>query len=191
MKDDIHIWDQFREGDDKAFSRIFMLFSDVLYKYGLKFITDEDTVKDCIQELFIKLYDNRKSLPATDNIQFFLLKSLKNKIIDHLREDKHLVYVSPMELQFSVKYYFDPEEEISGINQDIKDKFEKVLNLLNDRQKEAIYLRYQMELSHEEIAQLLHINCQSVRNLIHRSVKKVRAEMNLSLFFLLVLVVLK
>jgi RNA polymerase sigma factor (sigma-70 family) len=191
MGKDILIWNLFREGDDNAFTQLFNTYSDVLYRYGLKFIDDEDTVKDYIQELFIKLYDKRKLLPATENVKFFLLKSLKNKIMDSFREEKRLIYISPLELQFSVKYYFDPEDEISGIDQDIKDKFEKVLNLLNDRQKEAIYLRYQMGMSYEEIGQLLHINYQSARNLIHRSIKKIRSEMDLSLFFLIFIVALK
>jgi RNA polymerase sigma factor (sigma-70 family) len=182
IKEDVRIWNKFREGDNQSFSRLFELFSDLLYRYGQKFVDDENTLKDCIQDLFVKLYDNRKSLPDTDNVKFFLFRLLKNKIIDSIREEKRIVYVSPQELQFSVKYYFDPEEEISGVEQDVKEKFEKIMNLLSNRQKEAIYLRYSMEMSYEEVAQLLNISYQSARNLIHRSIKKIRQEMDLPVF---------
>lgn len=185
-KEDILLWNQFREGDENAFARLYDLFSDMLYRYGMKFMENEDSVKDCIQELFIKLYSNRQSLSATDNPRLYLFKALKNRLIDEIRADKHLVYVSPQDLHFSVEYYYDPEEE-SQEDSDVKAQFEKVISLLTDRQKEVIYLRYQMEMSYEDIAELLNINYQSVRNLIHRAIEKVRSEMDWKFFLLLLL----
>jgi len=185
-KEDILLWNQFREGDENAFARLYDIFSDMLYRYGMKFMENEDSVKDCIQELFIKLYSNRQSLSATDNPRLYLFKALKNRLIDEIRADKHLVYVSPQDLHFSVEYYYDPEEE-SQEDSDVKVQFEKVISLLTDRQKEVIYLRYQMEMSYEDIAELLNINYQSVRNLIHRAIEKVRSEMDWKFFLLLLL----
>jgi RNA polymerase sigma factor (sigma-70 family) len=118
-------------------------------------------------------------------VKFFLFRALKNKLIDHLRKSEQLVFVSPLELQFSADYYFDPENDDSGNDADVMEKFESVLNSLNARQKEAIYLRYQMGMSYDEIAKLLNINNQSVRNLVHRSITKIRKDMDLYLFFIL------
>lgn len=185
-KEDILLWNQFREGDENAFARLYDIFSDMLYRYGMKFMENDDSVKDCIQELFIKLYSNRQSLSATDNPRLYLFKALKNRLIDEIRADKHLVYVSPQDLHFSVEYYYDPEDELQE-DSDVKAQFEKVISLLTDRQKEVIYLRYQMEMSYEDIAELLNINYQSVRNLIHRAIEKVRSEMDWKFFLLLLL----
>ncbi|MCD8164699.1 MAG: sigma-70 region 4 domain-containing protein [Bacteroides sp.] len=94
-----------------------------------------------------------------------------------------MTYVSPDDLPFYITYHY--EENNSEKEEAIKRKFETVLSSLNPRQKEAFYLRYQLELSYEEIAQLLGINYQSARNLIHRSMLKIRKNMHYSAFMLL------
>jgi RNA polymerase sigma factor (sigma-70 family) len=179
---DVIVWDRFRNGDDASFSILYEIYSDYLYRYGRKLMPDEEKLKDCIQDLFVALYENRQNLPAIDNVLFFILKMLRNRIIDTYRKERRLVYVSSEELQFSENYYFDPEDDDSEMGNEILEKMEKTLNALNPRQKEAIYLRYKMDLSYGEIARMLEINYQSARNLIHRAVSKIRSEMNLSVF---------
>lgn len=181
--DMIEVWDNFRQGDNNAFSLLFESYLDTLYRYGMKFIHDEDFVKDCVQDLFIKLYNNRSSLSSTTNPKFYLLYSLKNMIIDALAKNKRIIYTSPENLPFIASLYYDTEEN-NSYEEEIKEKFEKVLGMLNARQKEAIYLKFQMGLSYEEISQLLQINYQSARNLIHRSITKIRSIMDLPVFLI-------
>ncbi len=181
------VWDDFREGDHQSFALLFETFSDSLYRYGMKFISDEDIVKDCIQDLFIKLYNNRQTLSPTQNPKFYLLLSLKNLIIDTIARNKRIAYVSPEDLPFLATYQYGEDEDHKSMDEEVKEKFEKVLSLLNPRQKEAIYLRFQQDMSYEEISQLLGINYQSARNLIHRSITKIRENIDFSLFIILFL----
>jgi RNA polymerase sigma factor (sigma-70 family) len=176
------IWNKFRMGDDASFSVLYEVYSDYLYRYGLKLMPDEEKLKDCIQDLFVSLYENRRNLPATDNVLFFILKTLRNRIVDVYRKEKRMVYIPSEELQFSANYYFDPEDDDSERDNEILEKLEKILNALNPRQKEAVYLRYRMNLSYDEMARILEINYQSARNLTHRAISKIRNEMNLSVF---------
>jgi RNA polymerase sigma factor (sigma-70 family) len=148
----------------------------------MKFVSDESLVKDCIQDLFVKLHNNRTSLSPTTNPRFYLLLSLKNMILDAIARNKRLTYVSPEDLPFIASYQYLTEEDEAGYDEEIKQKFEQVLSMLNPRQKEAIYLRFQLDLSYEEISQLLGINYQSARNLIHRSITKIRDNMDFALF---------
>lgn len=178
------IWTQLKQENEKAFSVLFELSSDRLYRYGMKFANDEELAKDCIQELFIKLYHNRKNLPEVKNPIFYLFGALKNILIDAIQQKEKIVYISPQELPFHVRFNFNPEDHAEA-EDNIKDKFEKVMSLLSDRQKEAIYLRFQAEMSYEEISQLLNINYQSARNLVHRSIEKIRIEMDHKIFIAL------
>lgn len=176
------LWDDFRAGNEKAFSALFNLYSDPLFRYGMKFISDEGLVKDCIQELFIKLYKNRSNLSFTDNPLLYLFKSLKNRIADVLgSKNERIMYLPNEDLPFLVDYKFEPIDE-QEMDEEIIEIFNKAMSFLTPRQKEAIYLHYQSELTYEEISQLLNINYQSVRNLIHRAVEKIRAEMDCAVF---------
>lgn len=179
---DIRIWNQFRQGDDEAFACLFNKFSEVLYRYGSKLMTKSDGVKDCIADLFIQLHHKRNALPLVDNVKSYLLKSLRNKMIDHIRKEKIKGHaVSLDELQFQTDYYFDPEEN-TDLDSEIMEKFESVLQQLTDRQKEILYLHYQMDLSYEDISLLLEINYQSVKNLMFRTIENIRNKMVLPLF---------
>ncbi|WP_321424469.1 sigma-70 family RNA polymerase sigma factor [uncultured Bacteroides sp.] len=176
------LWNDFRAGNEKAFSALFNLYSDPLFRYGMKFISDEGLVKDCIQELFIKLYKNRSNLSFTDNPLLYLFKSLKNRIADVLgSKNERIMYLPNEDLPFLVDYKFEPIDE-QEMDEEIIEIFNKAMSFLTPRQKEAIYLHYQSELTYEEISQLLNINYQSVRNLIHRAVEKIRAEMDFAVF---------
>ncbi|MDR1403718.1 MAG: sigma-70 family RNA polymerase sigma factor [Tannerellaceae bacterium] len=168
------VWQRFIKNDEKAFAALFEQNSDKLYNYGLKFTADEETLKDCIQDLFIKLYKNRHSLPELENPQFYLFRSFKNLLIDAMQQQQRMVYLPPQEIPFHIKFICGNQEE--DVDDGIKEKFEKVINMLSDRQKEVIYLRYQANLSYDEISRLLGINYQSVRNLVHRSIEKIRSE---------------
>lgn len=178
------IWDKFRKGDKEAFSDLFEKMSDRLFRYGIKFTFDEELVKDCVQELFIKLLRNKDNLPEVINPDFYLFRSLKHLLIDTIEQKEKIVYFSSEELPFHVKFIHDQNEN-KEYDEEIRERFEYVVNLLSDRQKEAIYLRYQHDMSYEEISKLLGVNYQSARNLIHRSLEKIRSEMDFNLFILL------
>jgi RNA polymerase sigma factor (sigma-70 family) len=107
-------------------------------------------------------------------------------IIDVIIRDKRIIYVAPEELPFIASYqYLDDQDDTE--DEEIKEKFEHAISMLNPRQKEAIYLRFQLDLSYEEISRLLGINYQSARNLIHRSILKIRERMSLAGFIILFL----
>lgn len=179
-------WEQVRQGDKEAFAELFKASSDRLYRYGTKLVNDQELVKDSIQELFIRLYQNRQNLPGMDNPIFYLFKLLRHILIDALRKNDKLVYLSPDELPFHVNIRWD-ENSDEDTDESIREQFNTVVGLLSERQKEAIYLRFKTGLSYDEIAQLLGINYQSARNLIHRSIEKIRSQMDFKLFlFLLV-----
>jgi len=178
------MWDKFRQGDKEAFTCLFDRMSDRLYRYGTKFTLDEELVKDSIQDLFIKLLQNRDNLPQVTNPDFYMFRSLKNMLIDAIQQKEKVIYFSVEELPFHVKFIYEQDEK-NERDEEITEKFEKVVSLLSERQKEAIYLKYQHGMSYEEISQLLGINYQSARNLIHRSIERIRSEIDLNLFILL------
>ncbi len=55
-----------------------------------------------------------------------------------------------------------------------KNKLTKSLKMLSDRQREAIYLKFIQELTYDELCEVLEINYQSAKNLISRTLIKLR-----------------
>jgi len=65
------------------------------------------------------------------------------------------------------------------------EQLNKSINQLSDRQKEAIYLRYHQGLSVEQVAEVLNLNYQSTKNLLHRAILQLRKDFPISALFLL------
>ena len=178
MGNSVEIWNLFRNGDENAFALLFETFSESLYRYGTKFIEDEGLVKDCIQDLFLKLHENRASLSPTKHPKFYLLLALKNILVDAIAKNQRMLYMPMNELPFFATYLFEEEERAMEEKEAIEEKIEQCIQMLLPRQKEAIYLRFQLDLTYEEIAELLGVSYQSARNLIHRSILTIRERMN-------------
>jgi RNA polymerase sigma factor (sigma-70 family) len=61
----------------------------------------------------------------------------------------------------------------------------KSINKLSSRQKEALYLRYHHGLTVEQVSEVLHLNYQSTKNLLHRAILHLRKELPASIVVLL------
>jgi RNA polymerase sigma factor (sigma-70 family) len=174
-EDSQELWTRFREGDAYAYSNIVRNFSNSLFKYGVRIINDEDFVKDCMQDVFFKLWHHRQNIGHTPAVKSYLLKALRSRLFrernkwhntDHLNED----------YSFTVEFNIENRLIEDQISKETKLKIERVLNKLPKRQKEIIYLRYYENLPLEQIAQIMGVNQQSVYNLLHNATSRLRKE---------------
>ncbi|MDR2038721.1 MAG: sigma-70 family RNA polymerase sigma factor [Bacteroidales bacterium] len=170
---DAHLWDRFREGDQRAFFQVYDMHVQTLYRYGLKLSNDKELIKDCIHDLFLELSNSRQTISPTDNIKYYLIKSLKYKIFrnnkfaqnSHHSIDEHIFQAAA-----SFDHPFDEQESIKKKRRYLRD----AINKLPSRQKEAIYLRYINGLNNEEIAHVMGINNQVVRNTLYKAIENLR-----------------
>lgn len=176
MKEDGKIkWEQFLAGDKDAYAWLYEKHVQSLFSYGLCFTTDKELIKDCIQDVFVKLYQRRYQLSVPDNVKAYLLVAFKNALIDALgkeslyRDEKDADPGQTL-LEPAVEDNYVREEEKKFREQ----KMDRILSQLPSRQKEVIYYRYIQELKLDEITGLMGMNYQSVQNLLQRSLKKLR-----------------
>lgn len=181
------LWNDFRAGDEKSFDRIYKTYVNPLYKYGSKFTNDKEFVLDCIQEVFVDIFIHRQNLGETNNIKLYLIISLKRKLIRSLQK-KGFVQSYPDDALPFLSIY-STEEEVSDQESEMEliNKLSKALETLSPRQKEVVYLRFVSGLKYEEICQIMDLNYQSVLNLVHRAIEKLRKILVCSSSFLLLL----
>jgi RNA polymerase sigma factor (sigma-70 family) len=177
---------QFTDFDvSNSYTLIFNNFFDVLFNYGIRIIKDDELVKDCIQELFFRIWKNKIDFSTINNQKSYLIKGLRNQIINILELKQNNITKVDIEDYFQID--FSPEDYY------IKDQQEKLtrnrvldaLNQLTKKQKETVYLRYFEDLEYDEIAQIMGINVQSVKNNIQRSYNPLRKYLTRFSHFLL------
>ena len=183
---DITLWNQLRSGDEEAFSSLFERYYSTLVNYGKTLMTGEDLVKDCVQDVFVDIWTYRYKLNEAIVVKAYLLSSVRKRIA-RLHHREHIF--SNIKQIDSLEFLFDFSIEDRLIADEITAKkveqLNKSINQLSDRQKEAIYLRYHQGLSVEQVAEVLNLNYQSTKNLLHRAILQLRKDFPISVLFLL------
>lgn len=180
------LWDLMLKGDIKSLEVLYKRHYELLLNFGLKYISDEELVKDCIQDLFVRLCNNVR-LSATDYVRSYLLTSLKNLIFDKLSSLRPTEDMSALSLELQVEdaslelLFKDNDEDLR-----MSKKLMEAYRSLPDNQRIAIYLRYIKGLSYKEVASVLNINPQSSMNLVSRALTNLRSKMTLEEYFLLI-----
>ena len=170
---DILLWESFRKGDKEAFAALFRQHYETLFRFGGKFTTDTELLEDCIQELFIELWQAKSEIPVL-SVKAYLLKSLKYKLLKAFRQkDRTLTLPDNGEATFewSHETFLIAEQEDARKRQQVLD----ALGRLSNRQKEIIYLKYYQNLSYEEVSEIMNINYQVARNLLYQAIKSLRS----------------
>ena len=166
---------EFQKGNSNAFSVLYDLHVNVLFNYGCKLTNDKELLKDCIHDVFVKIYAKRTELDTIENFKSYLFISLKNKLCDEMRKRVYVSDTSVEELEPIVSND-DVESRYMLIERDrLQHSFwEKLMNSLSPRQREALTLYYMEERKYEDICTIMDLNYQSVRNLMHRGLTKLR-----------------
>lgn len=160
--------DMLVSGNKEAFEQIYREHMPHLFEYGLRKCQNKGLVEDCIQDLFVKLWDNRKKLSGVLNMRYYLLISLKNLLINaENRERKFdgLMYEERFLLDFNLEKQFIKNED----DRLRAEKMLKALQTLTPKQREVIYLRYFEELSYEDISVLMNISVKGLYKLHYRA----------------------
>ena len=166
--DEVAIWDQFRAGDQSAFTELYQHFVQPLYSYSMGVTSDKELIKDCLHDLFVELWRNHATIGPTTSVKYYLMASIKRKLVRHLETQlKNHVHHTNYMMDFSEADYSQEsilikyEDEIRTNKQ-----LANCLNMLSKRQREAISLRFFQNMDTDQISDSMKINPQSVYNLI-------------------------
>lgn len=176
-QDDAKLWIDLIKGDENAFSILFKKHYSQLVRYGNSFIPFPDKVQDCVQDVFTDIWLYKEKLNQDVVVKAYLLSCVRKRITKLKVRDRIFTFSSPVEtmsflFDFSIEHHVILDEttasQVSQLNH--------LINALPSRQKEALYLRFNQDLSIEQVAETLGINYQSANNLLHRALVSMRKE---------------
>lgn len=190
-QENIVLWQALKQGDLEALGQLYDHFIDELFVYGSQFSQDKQHVMDAIHDLFLNLYKYRNNLADTDNVGYYLCRSLKNQI---LKAPKSKVFCLPntwFPENTDAKLATASHEE-ALIEAEFLDErtlqLSDAIGFLSKKQRQGIFLRFTEDRQYEEIAEIMDVSVQTSRTIIYRAIKVLRA--NLTLFILLYYIIL-
>ncbi len=176
--DYIDAWNLFvATGSNEAFSRVYLDNYDILHNIGLKYCSDVQVIEDSIQNVFINILKQGKKLQEVKNIRAYLIKSFRNQLLHELKKTKKIILSEQLT---TFQFEFLNDTELSDPTKEANDMFiyalKRSLKKLSPRQQEIMYLRFDSELTYEEISNILDISVDSCYKSIYRSVKLIKED---------------
>lgn len=185
---DAFIWDEFRGGNAKAFEIIYERNINILSNYGRRMCTDDEMVKDAIQDMFVDIWKNRSNLGSTDSIKYYLIKAYRRNLLKKIKAAKRF---SDYQESNYFNSSFQLSHDFSIVEAEIKTEqltqLNALLEALPPRQKEALFLRFYGGLNYTEISDAMGINQQSAYNMVFRALGMLRERMSYRFTLILLL----
>jgi len=165
---------ELKRGNHTSFEKIFELYSKPLYRFSLNYLKSKEAAEDVVQEVFIKIWDNRKEIKRDTSFQSFLFTIALNSVRRHFNRLSRL-----NDIKHDILLDFAASE--TGFDdrpgyQELLDKLHDYIERMPEKQKEVFIRKKLEEKSIKEIAEELAITPKTVEYHITGAMKFLKAE---------------
>lgn len=163
---------------NSKFEAIYFAYSKYLYSIGINILKDEQYAADALQQCFIKIFENIEKVGEINSSQTksFISIIMRNESINILRKRKTVFHVT--ESMEDALYIIIDEtantEEIL-LKAELRDEIKAYLSKLNKEESNLIILKYVRDYSNQEIAEILGVSQEVVRQRLSRVRRKLAA----------------
>ncbi|QIL41622.1 RNA polymerase sigma-70 factor [Pedobacter sp. HDW13] len=168
LKDELLLLKEMSEGDSGSFSLLYNYYSRQVYRFIYKYLKSSELTDDLVQEIFIKVWDNRINLSDLRSFKSYLFTISKNHTLNFLKRaaiDKNAKSLILSNYRASVSI----EEDLQ--TKDYLNYLEKILDTLTPQSRETFRLCRQEYKSYDEAAEILGISRNTVKKHMVKSMK--------------------
>lgn len=163
------------ESDEAAFAKLYEAYCDPLYQFVVKYLKSKELSNDIIQEVFIRIWENRNELHTIDSFKAYLFTIARNLTLNFLKKASKENSVKA-EIARSYKTVASVAED-RLLSDQYKQFIEEVLQSLPPQTRTVFRLCREEEKSYDEVASCLGISRNAVKKHIVRSHKFFKEQM--------------
>ena len=164
--------EQLKAGDESSYKKLFDEYYVRLCVFAKKYTHDIDVSKDLVQDLFVKLYADRKTLKINTSIQSYLYQSVKNRCLNYIRHEQ--INTTHLQNIKAVKIEENHQWEDKMIETELESKIFQIVTSL-PKQYKRIYNMSRVEgRKNKQIADELNISIRTVETQISNALKELR-----------------
>jgi RNA polymerase sigma-70 factor (ECF subfamily) len=160
-------------GDDSAFAAIVGRWQNRLLNFFYRATGNRADAEDLTQETFLELHRSAARYTAQGSFQAYVFTLARRRLIDRYRKQAR----RPLDFVDPGTHLLQSQAETPDHRPEIEEAFHLALAALPEKQRTAILMRQQQELSYEEIAQALGGSVSAVKSWIHRARTHLREEL--------------
>lgn len=163
-----------KRDDHYAFDKIFHKYGSSLFSFVVSVLKDESEAEEVVQDVFLKIWEKRGELNPSLSFKSYLftiaLNTTKNIYRQKLQRDR---YKQDVALELNICQTSD----VDGIEyRNLLDYIDKIIEKLPPSRREIFILSKKDGMKNPEIAKLLNISEQTVKNQLVSAMKFLRSE---------------
>jgi len=161
-----------QKGDVRAFDRLFAKYGGKLFYLAKGYLGSREEAEGLVQEVFIKVWENRKNIKEHLSFRSYLFTITYNLIRKFFRAKYRKQEF--LEEFMKVNSGLTNEETIHIEYVELLEQVDLIVEKLPPRQKQIFKLSREEGLSHKEIARILSLRPKTVENHLHNAMKRIR-----------------
>lgn len=156
--------------DFKVFRQYYDMYYTSLCRFLNLYSKDTTIIEDVIQEVFLKLWENRESV-AISYVKTYLFHAAKNRILNYLRDEQNRHYL--LEQWFNEQQEEKRHQECFDIEQ-LTAILERTIEQLPEKCREIFLLSRREQLSYKQIAEKQNLSIKTVETQMSIALKRIR-----------------
>lgn len=165
------------EGDCNAFTKLYNYYHEPCIRFATSIIKDEEEAENMFHEVFIKIWSRREQINPTLNFSSYLFTCLRNLAFDHLKKMERSQQMQEQYLQL-MQYHYDNESEAEDAKMNL---LKNAMATLPEKRKMILKLNVEEGKSYQEIAEMMRISKNTVKNQLVKAKQFLRVSVDLSL----------
>jgi RNA polymerase sigma-70 factor (ECF subfamily) len=174
-----YIVSRIREGDARLFEAIYTENYYSLVAYARRFVISEEEARGVIQDVFIRMWEKRESLPRDLQIKNYLYASVRNRCLDILKHRRNVNRFLEEKIrevtQRSLNIPQGKEDPLEAIiTRETEERIIAAIDTLPPRCKEVFRMSRFEKMKNKEIAQHLGLSVKTVESHISHALSVLR-----------------
>jgi RNA polymerase sigma-70 factor (ECF subfamily) len=158
--------------DQKAYEELYVSLYKYLYNFAWSFVKSKQLAEEIVSDVFIKVWQKRKTLESIGNFKVYLYVATKNVSLNYLDKKKTLSYSDIQDLSAElISTYSDPEQLL--ITSDMMLLIHNAIAQLPSRCRLIFQLVKEDKMKCREVAEILQISTKTVENQVAIAVRKI------------------
>ena len=166
-----------RSGDHNAFEELFHLYYSQLCVFSNSYVKSLDLARDVVQDVLIKIWDNREDLQINHSLKAYLYMAVRNQSLNFIQQKKQIERLEKrLKKQLELNDFIKRDEQNTA---ELTLKVWKLVDKLPERRRTIFILYRKHGLSYSEISEVMGIARKTVENQMGKSLKFLREQLEL------------